>query len=177
MKPDIQHLHAGQLGDDLRARIFALCSDAYEEDFTPHLALLADATHVLATMDGELVAHAAWVRRELRVGTARRPLSCAYVEAVATTVRLQRRGLGTAVLRAIPALVSDFDIAALSPSEPAFYARSGWALWQGPLFHLQDGQRHRSDDEQVMVLRLPRTPAWLDLRDDLETDWREGDVW
>jgi hypothetical protein len=177
MNPRIDVVHASRLGKALRAQILTLCSDAYEEDFAPHLALLGEATHVLAFLDDDLVAHAAWVRRELRVGAARRPLSCAYVEAVATPVRLQQRGLGTRVLRAIPPLLHDFDIAALSPSEPDFYARSGWQPWQGPLYYLRDGRRHSSPDEQVMILRLPNTPADIDPCDELETDWRAGDVW
>jgi aminoglycoside 2'-N-acetyltransferase I len=123
------------------------------------------------------VSHAAWVPRQLRIGAERVALSCAYVEAVATPVALQRRGLGTQVLRALPPLLEAFDIAALSPSEPAFYARSGWETWRGPLFCLQGGQRLATPGEDVMIHRLPRTPGLLDLTDELEADWREGDVW
>jgi GNAT superfamily N-acetyltransferase len=177
MNPEIRIVESAELVGALRAKVLALCTDAYEEDFTSCLDLLRDATHVLALLNGEIVAHAAWVPRELRVGKSRRPLRCAYVEAVATGARLQRQGLGTQVLKAIPAHLERFEIAALSPSEPDFYARCGWQMWQGPLFHVEHGRRVASLDEQVMVLRLPKTPLAIDLDHELETDWRPGDVW
>ncbi len=177
MKPEIRIVESDHLGAGLRAQVLALCSDAYGEDFTPYLELLRGATHLLAMVDGNLASHAAWMRRELRVGRDRRPLACAYVEAVATPVRLQRKGLGTFVLRSIPPLVRGFEVAALSPSEPDFYARSGWEMWRGPLFCMEGGRRVATLDEDVMILRLPQTPAGLSLLDELETDWRLGDVW
>jgi GNAT superfamily N-acetyltransferase len=165
------------LGPRRADELLALCSAAYEEDFAPHFALLGEAMHVLLSIDGRLVAHAAWVARTLRVGDRREPLACAYVEAVATWPALQRRGFGTAVLRAVPPLLGDFDIAALSPSEPAFYARSGWEPWSGPLFCLHDGRRVATPGEDVMVYRLSRTPVDLALDGALEADWRPGDIW
>lgn len=175
--PALQVIHHSELTPLLRGEVLSLCSDAYEEDFTPHFRLLGTATHVLAWESGRLVSHAAWVPRVLRVGRDRLPLSCAYVEAVATRRALQRKGLGTFVLQAVPPLLSRFDLAALSPSEPDFYAKSGWEMWRGRLFCVRDGQRSESEEEQVMIHRLPRTPASLDLAADLEADWREGDVW
>lgn len=175
--PVLQTVRHAELTSNQRARIIALCSDAYEEDFDPYFARLGDAMHVLALMDGELVSHAAWVPRSLRVRGLPHALRCAYVEAVATPIALQRRGLGTLVLRAIPAQVIEYDIAALSPSEPVFHARSGWEMWLGPLFYQHDGKRVHCPGEEVMIHRLPNTPAALDLRAELETDWREGDVW
>ena len=50
-------------------------------------------------------------------------------------------------------------------------------MWHGPLFYRQDGQRIATPDEEVMVLKLPRTPAGIDLHAELEADWRPGDVW
>lgn len=165
------------LGVERRSQVIALCTDAYEEDFSEEFDRLDAPIHVLARLDGVLVAHAAWVPRELRVGVDRKPLSCAYVEAVATAGRWQRQGLGTQVLRALPPLLGDFDIAALSPSEPGFYARSGWERWRGPLSFLREGRRVATPDEEVMIHRLPRTPIDVSLTDALETDWRPGDVW
>lgn len=175
--PSIQVVPHADLTPVMREQILALCSDAYEEDFTANFDLLAEATHVLVREAGELVAHAAWVAREVRVGPRRTPLCSAYVEAVATPVRRQRQGFGTRVLRALPPLLRHFDIAVLSPSEPHFYARCGWELWQGPLSYIENGRRIATPDETVMIYRLPRTPPDLDLRAPLETDWRPGDVW
>lgn len=157
--------------------ILSVCSDAYEEDFASCLDLLSDAVHVLARMDGQLVCHAAWVERELRAGNLSQPLRAAYVEAVATPTRLQGRGYGKQIMRAIPPMLADYDIAALSPSEVQFYARCGWELWQGPLAYEREGDLIATPDEEVMVYRLPRTPGALNLAASLHTDWRLGDVW
>lgn len=173
----LQIVPHARLSPSLRAEILALCTDAYEEDFTPHFEALRDATHLLAIDAGRIVSHAAWIHRLLRVGPAATPLHCAYIEAVATPTALQGRGLGTRVLRALPPLLDAFDLAALSPSEPEFYARSGWTLWRGPLYVRHAGLRQLCEDEQVMYYRLPRTPADLDPCATLEADWRPGEVW
>ena len=74
-------------------------------------------------------------------------------------------------------LLEGFDIAALSPSEDGFYQRLGWEAWTGPLAYLQDSVLVPTPEEQVMIYRLPRTPARLDLDAALTCDWRPGDVW
>ncbi len=173
----ISVVNAADLTADDRAEVLALCSEAYEEDFAWYLDLLVGATHLLVRVDGELVSHAAFVPRALRVGAARTPLHCAYIEAVATRVRWQGLGYGTAVMRAIPPLLGEFDIAALSPSDAGFYARLGWEMWRGPRRYLKDGVRVETPEEDVMVLRLSRTPPAIGLDDALEIDWRPGEVW
>jgi len=175
--PTLQVVQHADLTAQHRSEIVALCSDAYEEDFAPYFRLLSGATHVLAIESSRIVSHAAWLPRLLRVGRMRLPLSCAYVEAVATPIALQRKGLGTLVLRAIPPLLDGYDVAALSPSNPAFYMRAGWEMCAGRLFYLEGDRRFACEREEVMIHRLPRTPASLDLSADLECDWREGDVW
>jgi aminoglycoside 2'-N-acetyltransferase I len=168
---------AADLNADERAEVLALCSEAYEEDFAWYLELLVDATHLLARVEGELVSHAAYVPRQLRIGAARTPLHCAYIEAVATRVRWQGLGYGTAVMRSIPPLLGTFDIAALSPSESGFYARLGWEMWRGPRRYLKDGVLVETPEEEVMVLQLAHDKSVISLDDDLEIDWRPGEVW
>lgn len=177
MSPEIRVLTHVELGTALRAQVLALCSEAYEEDFSAYLELLRGGTHVLAFDKDALVSHAAWVPRELRVGGRGRPMSCAYVEAVATRPGHQRRGLATLLLRTLLPLAGTLDMAALSPSRAEFYARLGWEMWRGPLFFRENGRRVPTPEEEVMIHRLPRTPADLDLRDELETDWRPVEVW
>jgi hypothetical protein len=161
-----------------RQQILEVCSDAYEEDFFSNLALLGRAVHLLAYADDTLVSHAAWVERELRTPSVPYPLRAAYIEAVATPVALQGKGFGVATMKAIPPYLTTFDIGALSPSEPGFYARLGWEMWRGELSYVHEGSWVQTpDDEDVMVLRLPRTPSSLDLDAPLQTDWRPGDVW
>lgn len=157
-----------------RAEIIELCSRAYEEDFASLFDDFAATTHVLAAVGGRWVSHALWIERPLFYNGAR--LRSAYVEAVATEPACQRRGYASAVLSALAQAIRAFDIGALSPTDPAFYARLGWELWQGGLFFELDGQQYPTPEEAVMVLRLPNTPP-LDVHGTLTAPWRKGDIW
>jgi aminoglycoside 2'-N-acetyltransferase I len=161
----------------VRDAIVAVCSEAYGEPFAPYLDGLPDPVHVLARVDGVIVSHAAWVTRELRVDGLPAPLRAAYIEAVATAPRFRSRGLASRILRGLPALLAEFDIAALSPSDPAFYARLGWEPWRGPLSYREGDRVVPTPDEVVMIHRLPKTPTALDLAAGLQVDWRTGEVW
>jgi GNAT superfamily N-acetyltransferase len=161
----------------MRTQILSVCTDAYEEDFAPYLDLLGEAVHVLATIDRQLVCHAAWVARELRAGGVAAPMKAAYIEAVATPSRLQGKGFGRQVMAAIPPQLAAFDIAAPSPSEEGFYAQLGWERWRGQLSYLENGTAIEMPEELAMIYRLPKTPKTLNLDAPLQTDWREGDVW
>ena len=105
----------------------------------------------------------------------------AYVEAVATAPDHQRKGFATAVLqRLVDVVAADptWELAALSPSDAGFYQRRGWELWRGPLAIRREGRLEASpEDEQVMIRRLPRTPATLDSTALLTAEWREGELW
>ena len=152
-----------------------MLSAAYEEDFRAELPILAGAVHVIGREDGIIVSHAAWVTRWLQPA-GQGLLRCAYIEAVATRPAYQGRRHASAVLRALPPLIAEYDIAALSPSDPGFYARLGWQSWRGPLLARGDAGDEVCADEEAMVLMLPRTPV-LDLTVPLSIEWREGDVW
>jgi aminoglycoside 2'-N-acetyltransferase I len=156
--------------------VIALCTEAYGEEFSSYLRDIGPGVHVLGRVDGELVTHAMWVTRWLQPG-GRPALRTAYVEAVATRPSHQGRGLASAALRRIAGEIEDHDLGALAPSDPAFYARLGWQSWRGPLFiRTKDGQQ-ATPDECVMILRLPRTPAELDLDGSLSAEWRRGELW
>jgi len=175
------------LDTELRACVLALCADAYEEDLSPYLDDIGEGEHLLGWQDGELVSHLMWVERLLyrdRSSVAQRPaLRSAYIELVATAPSQQGRGHASTLMRAAAAALGDFDVGALSPSDEAFYARLGWERWHGPLF--VRGQAEGSDreaweptpDEEIMILRLPRTPSELDVHAPLAVDWRPGEVW
>ena len=131
--------------------------------------------HLLGWEDGRLASHLMWVTRWLQVRDG--PLlRTAYVELVATTPAMQRRGYATALLEYIPLQVTDFDLAALSPAPDALYARLGWGFWRGPLAMRTADGLEPTPDEEVMVLKLPRTPV-LDLEAPLSIEWRPGEVW
>lgn len=177
----LEVVHADRLDRATRAAIIALCEAAYGEDFTRVFDDFPAATHVLARDDsGAIVSHAEWVTRWLQPA-GHPPLRTAYIEAVATAPPRQRRGLATAVLQhAASVLRSDptWQIAALSPSDAAFYIRLGWELWEGPLAIRRGDEVEASPpDEQVMILRLPPTPEGLDPSAPLTAEWRPGELW
>lgn len=165
-----------------RAAIVKLINHAYEEDLGSLFESFPDATHVLGTIGatpnsgGTLVSHALWITRWLQIGSG--PLlRTAYVELVATDEAWRGRGFASSVMRRVTEEIRDFDIAALSPFSVAYYARLGWERWLGPLLIRKEGQLLPTpEDEEVMILRLPKTPP-LDLRSELSVEWREGEVW
>lgn len=172
----IEVLHRRLIPERMKKEIVWLCNHAYEEDLEPILATFVDATHVLGYVDNLLVCHALWVTRFLQAGT--NPIMrTAYVEAVATHARYRQRGFAAAVMKCLVNEVQDYELAALSPFRVEYYQRLGWELWRGPLFIRIKNKRIPSpDDEEVMIFRLPKTPA-LDLNDSLSAEWREGELW
>src|SRR5262245_9596963 len=174
-------VRADALNGAVRAEIIALCESAYGENFTRLFEDLPGSVHVLARdQSGEWVSHAEWVTPRLQ--PAEHPaLRTAYVEAVATAPKHRRQGLATAVLRCINDVLakdSAWELAALSPSDPAFYVRVGWEPWLGPLA-IRRGDRIEPTppDERVMIHRLPRTPSTLITSSLLTAEWRTGELW
>jgi len=160
----------------IRSALIGLCDRAYDEPTAPILDRLGPATHLLAFEGDTPVSHACWVERQLQAGDARL-MRTAYVELVATEPSRQGRGHASAALRqVIEQVASTFEIAALSPSDPAFYARLGWELWLGPLSARTATGLALDPSETAMIHRLPRTPI-LDLTAPLSIEWREGEVW
>ena len=153
-----------------------LCTEAYAEDFSRAFELLGPGVHVIGRLQGRIVTHAMWVDRALQAG-ADVMLRAAYVEAVATDPAFQRHGFGTAVMRRLASEARDYDLGALSPSDERFYARLGWEAWRGPLFIRTGAGLEATPDEGVMILRLAKTPADLDLDAPLSAEWRPGEVW
>lgn len=176
MDRQIAVLPADDLYDEERDELLALLSEAYEEDFEPYLKELPTPVHLIARVDGRMVSHLCWVERWLQVGDG--PLlRTAYVEAVATLPECQGQGHASALLAILPPLIATFDIAALSPSDSAFYARFGWQDWRGPLLIRTDaGLVPSEEEESAMVLALPRSPT-LDFDAPLSVEWRPGEVW
>jgi len=173
---NIEVVRSKLLSDLERRDITAFCSRAYDEDMEPVFSTFSDPTHVLGLYNGSLASHALWITRLLQVGNLP-PLRTAYVEAVATDLTFRNRGFATAIMRRIASEVRDFDLAALSPFDVRYYSRLGWEAWQGPLFiRTQGGLQSSPEDEEVMILRLPKTPP-LDITQPLSAEWREGELW
>jgi aminoglycoside 2'-N-acetyltransferase I len=177
----LETLNVDELDDDARLEITGFCERAFGEDFSRFFELMRDTTHVLLRDDGgRLLSHAAWVERGLQP-TGLPVLRTAYVEAVATDPDHRGLGLATAVLAELTEAVRTDDrweLAALSPAEPDFYARRGWEAWRGPLALRRDGELEPSPDEElVMILRLDSSPDDLDFDSLLTAEWRDGEPW
>lgn len=156
--------------------VIALCSEVFELDYAYYMNLCPDRVHVLGYADGQLVAHALWLDRPLRAGDG--PwLNAAYVEGVATHADHRQRGYGAAVMRRLQAAIVDYDLGALSPAVPEWYAKLGWERWRGPLWIDHDGILEATpEDEMVLIYRTPRTPR-LDLTASLTAPWRPFELW
>ena len=156
--------------------VIGLCTEAYAEDFSYAFELLGPGVHVIGRLNDRIVSHAMWVDRALQVGHGA-ALRAAYVEAVATSPAFQRRGFGTEVMKRLGNEIRKYDLGALSPSDERFYARLGWEPWRGPLFIRTATGLEATPDEGVMILRLEKTPADLDLDSSLSAEWRPGELW
>jgi aminoglycoside 2'-N-acetyltransferase I len=134
--------------------------------------------HVLATVDGDLVGHAAVVGRSVAVADV--PLRTGYVEAVATATAYRRQGVATAVMTEAERLVTGgCELGALASSAAGrdLYTARGWLPWQGELAALTPDGLVPTPDEAVFVRPTPATPAPLDTAGRLVCDWRRGDLW
>lgn len=175
MTQPIERAATGAIDPRTWAEIVDCCTEAYEEPFASVFAAIGPAEHVWVRDGSRVVSHLCWVERTLQAGEGRM-LRTAYVEAVATRPSHERRGLATALLQACAQAVQDFDLAALGPSEAAFYGRLGWEPWHGPLFARTPDGLEACPDEEIMILRTAQTPA-LDKSAPLSCEWRPGEVW
>ena len=133
--------------------------------------------HFVLDLDGEIVAHASVVEREIHVGG--RPLRTGYVEAVATAPDRQGIGLGSRLMADVASYIREtFELGALGTGRHHFYERLGWLTWAGPSFvRTADGvQPTPEDDGYILVLPTPWSPP-LGRSGSISCDWRPGDVW
>ena len=138
--------------------------------------LLPGSTHILVRVEGVLASHACWVARWLQPGGLR-ALRTAYVEAVATDPSRQGEGLGSLAMRRLVGQIGGYELGALSPARVSFYERLGWEMWRGPTAIRTQGGLLPTPEEEVMVLRTPRTPAAIDASTLITAEWRKGELW
>lgn len=133
--------------------------------------------HVVLALDGEIVAHAAVVEREIHVGG--KPLRAGYVEAVATAPANQGSGLGSIVIEHVNDIIrAGYELGVLGTGRHHFYERLGWRTWLGPSFvRTATGDRPTpGEDGFILVLETPATPPF-DRAAPISCEWRPGDVW
>ncbi|MEA2549138.1 MAG: aminoglycoside 2-N-acetyltransferase [Chloroflexota bacterium] len=162
----------------IRTMLIMAFGDDPEERFTDDdWAHTVGGSHFVLDIEGEIVAHAAVVEREIRVDG--RALRTGYVEAVTTAPDRQGSGLGTIVMTAVGEHIREhFQLGVLGTGSQHFYERLGWRTWRGPSsVRWPDGLRATPDDDgYLMVLEAPSTPP-LDLDAPIDCDWRPGDSW
>jgi aminoglycoside 2'-N-acetyltransferase I len=133
--------------------------------------------HFLLEIDGDVIAHASVVERELHVDG--RPVRTGYVEAVAVAPEHQGSGFGSSVMADVTSYVRDaFELGALGTGRHRFYERLGWQVWVGPTFVRAAGGLRRTQDEDglILVLTTASSPSF-DLTAAISCDFRSGDVW
>jgi aminoglycoside 2'-N-acetyltransferase I len=148
--------------------------ERFEDDDWEHAL---GGLHFVLELDGDVVAHASVVERELHIGG--RALRTGYVEAVATAPDRQGAGFGSLVMADVGSYIRErFELGALGTGRHRFYGRLGWQTWTGPSFvRTADGARRTPDDDSyILVLLTPSSPA-LDLAAPISCEWRPGDVW
>ena len=175
MALSIERVRTNSLAPRVLEQVKALCNEAYGEDLGGYFTDIGPGVHLLGWSGPALVSHLMWVDRALHL-EGREPLRSAYVELVATRKRDQRHRYATRLMERFALESHGYDLGALSPSATSLYERLGWEKWRGALFVRHGETVEATPDEEVMVLRLPGTPA-LDLDASLTVDWRPGEVW
>jgi len=162
----------------IRALMLAAFGSSEEDGFTDDdWDHALGGVHFVLDLDGEIVAHASVVEREIHVGG--RPLRTGYVEAVATAPDRQGAGLGSIVIADVTAYIRDeFELGALGTGRHRFYERLGWQTWTGHSSVRTIGGERRTPDEDgyILVLQTLSSPP-LDLAATISCEWRPGDVW
>ncbi len=133
--------------------------------------------HFVLDLNGEVIAHASVVEREIHVDD--HPLRTGYVEAVATAPDRQGAGFGSLLMADVTSWIMDrFELGALGTGRQRFYERQGWLIWAGPSsVRSSEGPRRTGDEDgYIMVLPTPSSPP-LDLTASISCEWRPGDVW
>jgi aminoglycoside 2'-N-acetyltransferase I len=130
---------------------------------------------LLRDQSGELVAHACVDWLPVTIGDVE--VAAGYLEAVATRADRRGQGLGSLVVERADRLIAETaEIGFLGTGDQRFYERLGWVRWTGPTSVTEpDGSTTRTEEEDdgIMALLLPRTPAWV--RTDLPIRRRRRD--
>lgn len=152
--------------------ILAILTAAYGQQFDVFEEYYANYTHVLMVLGATLAAHVCWEQRTLALD-GHPPLRIAYLESLATQPHLAGRGYGSAAMNIVAQQVQDCDLGVLSAETPMFHARLGWETWRGPILVRAESGLVASTDGPLMILRTPRTPAWLDLDAPILAPWSD----
>src|ERR1035437_3165677 len=147
--------------------------DAMTEDDWQHAL---GGVHFVAQAEGEIVAYSSVAERELEVDGL--SIRSGYVEAVATAVAFQGKGIGSLLMQEVNAYIRErFQLGALGTGRHSFYERLGWLTWKGQTWvRTGDGPRRSpEEDGYILVLPTPTSPE-LDLAAPIACGWGAGDA-
>jgi aminoglycoside 2'-N-acetyltransferase I len=178
----LRRLATEALADHEIVAIRALLVDAFGPDDDERFSDVdwdhaIGGVHFVLDRDGEIVAHASVVEREIHLGD--RPLQTGYVEAVATAPAHQGVGFGSIVMTDVTSYIRDgFELGVLGTGRHHFYERLGWLTWAGPSYvrTAAGPRRTAADDGYILVLPTPTSPPLLAMPP-ISCEWRPGDVW
>lgn len=173
----IRLAHTAQLSAAEFLATRTLLEGAFNDFDEPGWENTLGGMHALAFDGDELVGHGSLVQRRLLHGG--RVLNTGYVEGVAVHPDHRRRGVASAVMAQLEALLGGYEVGALSASRVGapLYTGRGWQLWRGPTFALTPSGVQRTEDDDNIYVLPGRAPLDLDLDGELTADWRAGDVW
>ncbi|WP_405678403.1 GNAT family N-acetyltransferase [Streptomyces sp. NBC_00868] len=171
--------HTSQLDPGALEEIRALLDGAFEGDFSDEdFEHGLGGMHALVHEVGELVAHGSVVQR--RVVHAGRALRTGYAEGVAVRADRRRRGIGSAVMAGLEAVIGRaYVLGALSASQDGagLYRGRGWQVWGGQIGVLGPrGPERLPEEEGSTYLWVPPGGVLPDPAGRLDFDWRNGDV-
>jgi aminoglycoside 2'-N-acetyltransferase I len=174
----VQIAHTSELAPATLAAARALLYHVFEGELTDSdWEHSLGGVHALAWDGTELVGHASVIQRRLLHGG--RALRAGYVEGVGVHPDAQRRGHGTAMMRALEVVIRRaYEVGALASTDEAFalYRSCGWQRWTGAAAALTPNGVIPTPDDADCIWVLP-VSAPIDLSGELVCDWRDGDVW
>lgn len=167
-----------EASDATLAAIRRLMHDAFEGDFGDEdWEHTTGGRHFVVYEAEALVSHASVIERVIEVDG--RAFRTGYVEGVGTAPLLQRRGAGTAAMRAASEYIrSGFELGVLGTDAHGFYKRLGWERWRGPSYVRRSTGLDRTEDEDdgLMVLRFGPSDS-IRLEGSISCEERPGDDW
>ena len=156
--------------------VIRLCGGVFNIDYAYLMNLCPVRTHVLGYLEDQLVAHALWLDRPMRIGNC--PwFTAAYVEGVATDPDYRRLGYGEAVMRRLQDEIAGYPLGVLSPAVEPWYVRLGWERWSGTLWIDKDSVTSETLDETVLICRTPITGVLDGVPHEVRLEWRRGEAY
>lgn len=175
--PPVQLAHTHELNDPVlrlaRRLLYTTFADMTDHDWSHALG----GVHALVWEGDDLVGHGCVVQRSFLCGET--PLRVGYVEAVAVARSRRRRGIGSAIMGELGAVIRRaYDVGVLGTSDDGthLYSARGWRLWRGQTWAMSPAGVVRTPEEDDGVFVLDDHGA-LDDSLPLICDWRIGDLW